>query len=278
MAWAMQLDVLQSISLAGNLAVPNDDRAGSTTHLAWVIDGATDLGAPGLVGSQGGAAWLASQAQAAFTTAADAPLAAMCRAVGDRLAAAFAAARTREPEGRWEWPVASFLAVRLDDDALEVGWLGDCAGLLIRGDTVIRLGPVRESHDAETALAASLAEHGLGAPKRSAPILAELRARRNRPESRVLSIDAERMAQLETMRVPCAPGDEVLLMTDGFSAPVDSYGVLDEEGLALLLPSEGLAGLAQRLRAIEQADSDCTRYPRFKTSDDATALWLRIGG
>ncbi|RYE85874.1 MAG: hypothetical protein EOO78_37840, partial [Oxalobacteraceae bacterium] len=200
----------------------------------------------------------------------------LCRGVADRLAGAYAADRTRDPLGRWELPTASFLAVRLDDAALEVAWLGDCTALLVRGDTVRRLGPAQDSHDAETALAASLTQHGLGAPKRSAPILDELRARRGRPGVHVLSVEPEMMEHLEAIHLPCAPGDELLLMTDGFAAPIDSYGLLDDAGLALLLESEGLAGLAQRLRAIENADSACTRFPRFKTSDDATALWLRI--
>jgi len=272
----MYFDLIQSLSLAGDAAIPNDDRVGSAHAHAWVIDGATDLGGPGLVGPRGGAAWLADQAQAAFTAAPDAPIATLCRGVADRIATAYAAARTRDPEGRWELPIASFLAARLDGDALEAAWLGDCVALLIRGDRVIRLGPVRETRDAETAIASSLAHHGLGAPKKSAPILETLRARRGRPGIRVLSVEPEMIDHLETARIPCAPGDDLLLMTDGFAAPVDSYGALDEEGVAALLPVEGLAGLAMRLRRIEAEDADCTRYPRFKRSDDATALWLRI--
>jgi hypothetical protein len=274
----MHFDLVQSLSLAGDDAVPNDDRTGAGHAHAWVIDGATDLGPPGLVGPRGGAAWLAAEANRAFAKAGDAPVEAMCRTVAAQLAASYAAARTREPEGRWELPVASFLAVRLGDGELEAGWIGDCVALLIRGDSYVRLGPARETRDAEAAFAASLASHGLGAPKKSAPILENLRARRGRPGIRVLSVEPEMMDHLETVRTPCAPGDELLLMTDGFAAPVDSYGVLDEAGLAMLLPQEGLAGLAQRLRAIEHDDAACTRFPRFKRSDDATALWLRIAG
>jgi hypothetical protein len=37
-----------------------------------------------------------------------------------------------------------------------------------------------------------------------------------------------------------------------------------------------LAALAQTLRAIEQEDAACLRYPRFKASDDASAIWLRV--
>lgn len=273
----MHFDLIQSLSLAGASATPNDDRAGAVHALAWVIDGATDLGPPGLMGRRGGAAWLASEAQAAFTAAPDVPIEVICSGVADRLAAAYAAARAREPEGRWELPMASLLAARLADDALETAWLGDCAGLLRSADGVTRLGPPRQEKDAEAERAASLAQHGLGNPKRSAPILEVLRSARSRPGLRILGVEPETMASLETARISCAPGDEVLLMSDGFSALIDAYAAYDEAGLFDALAAQGLAGLGERLRAIEAADIACARYPRFKTSDDATALWLRIG-
>ena len=43
-------------------------------------------------------------------------------------------------------------------------------------------------------------------PKKSAPILETLRARRGRPGIRVLSVEPEMMAHLETVRVSCARG------------------------------------------------------------------------
>ncbi|UIJ45804.1 serine/threonine-protein phosphatase [Sphingomonas cannabina] len=274
----MHFDLLQSISLAGDPATPNDDRAGMALRHAWVIDGATDLGPPGLVGSQGGAAWLASEAQAAFTVAADGAIETIFAGVADRLVAAYARDRTREPEGRWELPLASGLAVRIGGDALECGWLGDCSGLLRRGGQVVRLGPVADDRGKEIAHAASLAQHGLGNIKKNAPILADLRAGRGRPGIRVLGVLPEWMAEVETLRTPCAPGDELLLMTDGFAALVDSYAAYDTAGLMAAVAEHGLAAVAAELREIEQADIACARFPRFKVSDDATALWLRIGG
>jgi hypothetical protein len=58
-------------------------------------------------------------------------------------------------------------------------------------------------------------------------------------------------------------------------ALIDDYGMPAVEFAARLL-DEGLHGLASRLRAVEAADAAGTRYPRFKRSDDATALWLRV--
>ncbi|MHA6718362.1 hypothetical protein ACX40Y_02810 [Sphingomonas sp. RS6] len=269
--------MIQSISLAGAADTPNDDRAGSATAHAWVIDGATDLGPPGLVGRQGGAAWLAGQAHAAFMAVADAPLAAMCGAVAEVLANDYASARTRDPYGRWELPIAAFLAVRLDGDALECGWLGDCVGLL-RGDSgVTRIGPLPADRDAEAAHAASLAEYGLGAVKQAeAPIIDSLRAARDRPGRSVLGVEPATLTRLETARINCTPGDDLLLMTDGFAALIDSYAALDATSLMAALIQDGLPALAIALRAIEATDSACTRYPRFKRSDDATAIWLRV--
>ncbi|CAN5258826.1 PP2C family serine/threonine-protein phosphatase [soil metagenome] len=272
----MHFDLIQSLSLAGSAATPNDDRAGESNRLGWVIDGATDLGPLGLMGARGGAAWLAREAQTAFTAATDAPIESICADVADRLARAYAAARTRDPLGRWELPIAAFLAVRIGDGSLECAWLGDCVGLLRSGATVTRVGPAREAKDVEAEQAASLAEHGLGSVRRSAPIIDNLRASRSRPGIAVLGVEPEAMRQLETCRVACAPGDELLLMTDGFSALIDAYAALDEAALLDALVVDGLAKLGQRLRAIEAVDSACSRYPRFKASDDATALWLRI--
>ena len=275
----MHFDLLQSISLAGSLSTPNDDRAGSARAHAWVIDGATDLGPPGLVGAQGGAAWLASVAQTAFTafTASTAEtIATLYAGVAAQILAAWERDRTRDPEDRWEYPLASSLAVRLDAEGLEIGWLGDCVGFLWSEGRVTRLGAEKEIRNSEAERAASLAEHGLGT--RSAPILANLKSTRGRPGMRVLSVDPAHMAQVDSARVPCAPGDEVLLMSDGYAALIDSYAAYDDTALFEAIRARGLAAIAEELRAIERDDAACTRYPRFKASDDATALWLRIGG
>lgn len=273
----MHFDLIQSISLAGNAAIANDDRAGAGDALAWVIDGATDLGRPGLLGGRGGAAWIAMEANAALAAAGDGSIAAITRAMMARIARRFEAQRRREPVSRWELPVASFLAAKLEDGALHCAWLGDCSGLLGGPDRVERIGPSPDGKQAEAERAASMAGHGLGSLKaRPGPIIAELRASRERPGRHTLGVDPLDPVEPGLATFACAPGDSLLLMTDGFAALVESYAAFDEAGLLAALPEIGLAGLAARLRAIEAEDSDCTRFPRFKRSDDATAIWLRI--
>ncbi|KQS02983.1 hypothetical protein ASG11_00755 [Sphingomonas sp. Leaf357] len=264
----MHFDLIQTLSLAGDPATPNDDRCGSTARLAWMIDGATDLGEAGLMGAQGGAAWLSGTAARAFASADAAPLATTVGAVFARLASAYLAERAREPLGAWEHPSAAFFAVAIEDETLHLAWLADCACLLVRADEVVRLGP--QATSAETEQARALAG------SRDAATTA-LRQHRARPERRVLGIDPAHADHVHHASATIRAGDDIVLMTDGMAALFDDYD-MPISAFVTHLRDEGLPALAVRLRAIERDDAVCARYPRFKRSDDATALWLRVAG
>lgn len=273
----MHFDIIQSLSLAGDATKANDDRSGAGHARAWVIDGATDLGDPGLLGSRGGAAWIAAEADRAFAAAPDGSIEALCRFVFATVAARFAEDRTRPPEA-WEIPSAAFLAVAVADNVLDCAWLGDCPALLLRDGAMIPIGPAVDVRDDESDLARSVAHHGLGSVRRAAPVLEALRANRSNPDRRILGVDPAGADHILYASQPCVAGDELLLMTDGFSAAIDLYRLFARADLPALLANEGLSGIATRLRAAEASDADCTRWPRFKQGDDATALWLRIAG
>lgn len=271
----MRFDFLDQISLAGDPASANDDRAGAGDTTAWVFDGATDLGPPGLVGTRGGAAWIAQEGNAAFTASTAQGITAACGGVYAHVAQRFAAIARREPVARWELPIAAFLAVTVVDGGIEIGWAGDCVALLRRGDMVERLGPPGERRDGEAQHARRFVGQGLGIKPVPAPVLDSLRDSRNRRSRPVLSVEPGEIDRLATGFAACGTGDELLLMSDGFFALVDSYAVYDEAALFAAARAKGLARLGIELRGIEADDPACTRYPRFKQSDDATALWLR---
>lgn len=271
----MRFDLLQSLSIAGDVDTPNDDRIGCTAQLAWVIDGATDLGPPGLVGTQGGAAWIADAATTAFAQVDDGSIDAICADVFAQVERRYGAARQRAPLGQWELPSAAFLAARAGPHGIELGWAGDCAALIRRRGGVERIGP-RVERDREASDAAQFVGEGLGAKERSPDIIAMLRASRSRLPRHVLGVEPLAPEDLGLAIVSAAPGNDVLLMSDGFAALVDSYAALDAEELMATLATRGLVELAFELRAIEAGDPACARFPRFKRSDDASALWLRV--
>ena len=271
----MHLDLLQSISLAGRKAVPNDDRVGCGHRHAWVIDGATDLGEPGLLGRRGGAAWLAGEAHAAFHTASG-TIETLCDDVFKTVASSFARDRTREPIAAWEQPRAAFAVVALEEDRLACAHVGDCTVLHSGADGVAFVTPPHD-REAEREAAAALGA-GIGAHNvKSDIVLADRRAARSGLTT-FLGIDAvQAMAVTAFCRIPVSRGDELLLMSDGFAALVDAYRAYDAAGLFAAVESRGLARLADELRQIEMEDAACLRFPRFKRCDDATAIWVRIG-
>ena len=66
-----------------------------------------------------------------------------------------------------------------------------------------------------------------------------------------------------------------LLCSDGFSALVNDYGRYTAASLLQAACSHGLQSLIDELRQRETSvDPEAVKYPRFKQSDDATALLL----
>ncbi|MDH0303360.1 MULTISPECIES: protein phosphatase 2C domain-containing protein [unclassified Pseudomonas] len=270
----MHFDLIQTLSLAGKPGVPNDDRIGCADRHAWVIDGATDLGEPGLLGERGGAAWLSSTAQRAFA-AASGSLSDICQNVFASIAKAYEHDCRREPFGSWELPRAAFAAVALEGDELVCAHLADCV-VLHRGTEGVRFLTPAPDHDDECAAAAALGA-GIGAHGVRPPaVLEDRRAARMRARE-VLSVDAVCAGENTChTRHPVSQGDDIVLMSDGLAALLSPYQVLGPEAFIDQLLSNGLDDLARRLRAIEQEDAACLRYPRFKKSDDASAIWLRV--
>lgn len=89
----------------------------------------------------------------------------------------------------------------------------------------------------------------------------------------VLSGEPEAAEFLETGRINRILLKELLLVTDGLFVPkkAGEYGN-DMAELIAHIADKGLAGYADWLLRLEADDPDCLRYPRFKTSDDKTAI------
>lgn len=271
----MHFDLIQSISLNGKAHVPNDDRAGVGDSHAWVIDGATDLGPPGLVGERGGAAWLAGAAHQAFSGARGA-LPDICAEVFDTVAMRFKREKRREPLADWELPSAALAAVGLDGGTLTCSWLYDCTVIHRSAQGVAYLTPAPD-RVGERAEAEALGPGAGAIAVRSEAVLSDRRAARQRPRA-VLSTDATAArAAAQYVTVPVARGDDIVLMTDGFAALIETYEAFDKDSLIAAMLDGGLEPLAVELRRIERDDAECLTYPRFKVSDDATAIWVRVG-
>lgn len=273
------LTVRDAVSAAGREGKANEDGFGARGRFAWIIDGATGLGDESLLDAPSDAAWLTAVMNEVFAAEADAASGPMALLEHAAVVAEtrFAAERRRAPAERYEVPTAAVLMAEFRPGEVVIAEIGDCAVYFQAGaGAVARFGGTEEGRALEQANARKLMASGGG---RTADVLAFLRAVRNKantPEGYQIFGPERGSAAGVRLHTHRWHGDgEALLLTDGFEAAVEDYALYDPPGL-MRAARDGLKGPLEALRAIEKADPECKRYPRFKPSDDATALLVRF--
>ncbi|HWU25210.1 MAG TPA: hypothetical protein VN154_02295 [Rhizomicrobium sp.] len=281
----MKLELVDSLSLPGDPAKANEDAFGYREGAAVVLDGATGLGEKLLPGPSD-AAWLArfgANRLMSYLGEGASPNDAMTATFFDAHTS-FAQLRRRAPAERYEYPFASLMLTALSESVLDFLWYGDCAAILGQpGASAEIVGEAMEKRVRESARVKQLAndrgEHAAAVSIR-AQYLPALRLMRNRVNTGkggyLFGPDVTAADHAQTKRVCIKPQARLLLLSDGFLALASDYGLYDIEGLLDAAIKKGLPELARELRAAEEGDPDGRKFPRFKKSDDATAVLLRV--
>jgi len=278
----VRLHVLDHLSDPGTPGKANDDSFAVSATLAAVFDGATGLSeTPIFPAEPSDAAWLARLASRRFAQAgAERPVADIVRELCAEARDAVAAAMSLDALPRWAWPASSFQMIRLGDGGIEIAGLGDSvAYLLTPGGGFERHCPIPLGRDreAEAAARARAAAGGDGPMLRQGVVLERLRAARSRLNTPggawTLGLDPAAGDHLRASRLAVVRGTKFLVMSDGFAALAEGYGRHQPAALIGVALERGLPSLLAELRHVEQVeDPDCRRFPRFKQSDDATAI------
>jgi hypothetical protein len=280
----MALELLEVLSLPGDPAKPNEDSHGQDGRAAVVLDGATPLG-DGLMPGASDAAWIAQFGARRLLAHLQGGSGAR-KALRDALAdtqKSFEALRRMPPQHVWQTPCASMMLAVPGEEGVEFLWFGDCAALIRQGDAAVTV--VGESFDKRAAEAQRA--QAVGKEKNLSPasdlnrpeFLDGLRASRDRINSGnswLFSPDIRAAAHASRRVVRLSPGAMLLLASDGFLALASDYGAYSADSLVAAAQEKGLKALGEELRAIEAGDSGGDKFPRFKTSDDATALLLKL--
>jgi hypothetical protein len=107
----------------------------------------------------------------------------------------------------------------------------------------------------------------------------QLAAFRNRPGGFwVASTNPDAAHQAFVGSAPLAGISAVALLSDGASRAVDRFHLLTWRDALNILRKDGPEALIDRTRDAERSDPSRTRWPRGKTSDDATAVYWPLGG
>jgi hypothetical protein len=284
----VRIEVLDSLSDPAKPGGENEDRIGWNDSAAFVIDGATSLGDPIIAPPQSDAAWIAEWARERMAAALtpDRSLRDTVRALCASARERFLAAAHAETE-RYRHPSASFQSLRLTEGGIEIAGLGDCslflrdgAGTLTR-HSGLRAGRSGEQSSARMALNRMGGLDAEGEGFRDAETLAALRASRARQntEGHVWTLgihpDAADHIRIEMPQVTLpALG---LLCTDGFADAVDNYALHTAARLVDRAERHGLGPLLAEIRRIERdIDPKGLQFPRYKRSDDASAVLVRV--
>lgn len=278
----MILRLLDSLSLPGDAAKPNEDSFSQGDAAALVMDGATMLGDP-LMPGPSDAAWIATfGARRLMAHLQDLEPKKALRAAMADAEKSFNALRLRDMEAQWQIPCASVMLAAAHDKELEFLWLGDCGAITAQDAGVTVIGETIAKRSAESARARKIAQEknvSSAAPGVRAQFMDHLRAARGRVNSGdtwLFSPDKRAAAHAQRKIVKVEPGALLLLASDGFLALASDYGAYDVAGLIAAAKNNGLAAMGDELRAIENDDASGDRFARFKKSDDATALLLEL--
>ncbi|MGD9785231.1 MAG: protein phosphatase 2C domain-containing protein [Hyphomicrobiaceae bacterium] len=271
----------------------NEDRAGASGRLAWVIDGATDILDRPLTAAASDASWIAGQLDHALSelhaaVRSHSDLVALPAQLSARMRHELSACASRMPAAAYENPSAAGIVLAHFGDHLGYVQLGDCSLLVADASGVRRFGPSDErAGDAQ--LASAIEEQSRRMAERDGGMLAEMQLRHAMlPTLRAARSHMNREGGYAILSIEPPPpalvlsgtftphGDcRLLLASDGLMRLVDVFHRYDDAKLMAAATAKGLAPLIAELREIEHDESALAR-PRIKRSDDATGLLIGL--
>ncbi|TPP11511.1 protein phosphatase 2C domain-containing protein [Rhizobium glycinendophyticum] len=285
-----RISIIDTISDPGKQGRANEDRLGYNSHSAFVLDGATGLGERQFMEGFGSdAAWIAEFGTIRLAERLDAisAPATVLRQISEEAHAVFTATAGDQP--RYAWPLCSLTGLQATPSGFRWFGLGDSCMYILhddgQSDFVI---PIPGAYEWEQQQAAKhIARLGgigsAGVANDDPETLEDLRrgrARQNTPEGTTwtFGIVPEAADHLAIIDVPVhGGGATAILCSDGVADLVALYKLYDPATLIQRAATAGLRSLVTELRHYErELDPDGLKFPRYKQSDDATAILLRL--
>lgn len=268
------LEILDSVSSAGDESRLNEDRFGFAGHCAWVIDGATDLEPDSFLPAPSDVQWLVdkmgellrSRGEKGAYPGARELLRDLSREIGETM-------RTLGfPDARIH-PTCSIGFLHADTEGIELARIGDPTCLAF-GDRTTELSTSffgrREAQAIERANGADLSDTNSreGIRRRRQGYI------RGTFDESVFSGHPEAVLHIQTESLSPGSAKHALLCTDGFARAVVDYGIYPN--WHLLLQSALKSGLTSVLSRIRDYEDDTQKAAHFKKSDDVTALLIAL--
>jgi hypothetical protein len=277
----MKFSIHDSISIAGGKI--NEDIAYSTENYGWVIDGATGLNNRSFTGASSDAYWFVNEwndyLKESILNNSVSIKEIITKGV-EVISNKFFHLVAVEHLDRIDLPSASIVVLRVNNNKMEYFLLGDCT-LVVQnneGKSSIIKQRFLDALDnkAKEEMAGLMARKGINfieARQEINPSLVKHRLLKNTPNGYwTLEFDKSAVENALLGYLDFEDCKKALLMSDGFSAIFDNYHIIDESNLISRVEKQGLQQIYKLLRAIEEEDAEILKFPRFKKSDDASAV------
>jgi len=253
--------------------IMNEDSFLITSNLFGIFDGATGLiKYTDSFGNTGG--FLASQiAKNVFERNNDKPLLASIQEVSEELSTKMLQNHVNLKDTGVAWTTSASV-VRINKDFIEYIQLGDSPIVFLRKDGSIQT--FIQDHDLETLnLWKTLVSEGMiniRNNKRMEEQLLKTRRESNITHG-VLNGDLEALKFITQGSIPKADVETILIFSDGMLIPQENPNKPEDfQEIVKLFKTGGLEKVKNFVRKIENSDSQCLKYPRFKQHDDLTAI------
>jgi hypothetical protein len=283
-----EIKILDSQSTPGNPAKPNDDRFGHNEASAFVIDGATGLGDRQYIDASGSdAAWIAARFADGFRQhiTRDSAISDIARVISTDAKAYFLGSHPDVP--RYAWPLSAFAMLHSTHTGFTFYGLGDSCIFVLNEDgtasihTAIPDAYTREQAHAQSHIARTGGITKGGGALGDTQTLAALRKHRETQNTAggiwTLGLVPEAADHLVSEDLPIKGKAHAIVCSDGFADLVVLYGAYDAASLVRAALAKGLGPMIEELRRFErETDPEGLRYPRFKQSDDTTAILVEL--
>lgn len=268
----------QALSLAG--AKNNEDAVGAGKTTLFVIDGATGLNSVRCTSWASDAAWFAQMTAELLT----AELSEDDREISEIVSGIMTKLKLLWPGKEEDMPSAGIAIFRVRKNTLEYFGLGDCSASVLLENGQFRSFEEQRLKALDQAalgeMTARCRECGCTMQEARQLITDTLirnRALKNTPQG-YWCLDPSGVGILHARKavLPLEKCRSVFLCTDGYEQLIGFGEVKTLEELHKRTIQEGGEELAKRLFALQEADIDMLKLPRFKFRDDTTVAAGRI--
>lgn len=280
----MEIELLDSASVAGSASTENEDLIVASRNLYVVLDGATGLGVRAIRSYPSDAVWFVRafsnrliehwQEEPEF-------IAAVSKSIEDCVSE-YATLTAGAVRPAYELPSAGMVAIAVESGGACIYRLGDCTAYRKdRGSAyqIFERSRLADLDDRSTKALLTELRRGKNYRQARATILPMLRAHRalmNKPSGYgSLSLTPNCIHYLERRQVSCNQETKVILASDGFSV-IEKYFRYEASDVFERCEFLGINAVIEQIRVLETEDQEMKSFPRLKPHDDATAVLLRL--